>query len=175
MAKKKKKANWFVRHLKASANRTKLSINPAELVRLGATSVAKPIIKQVGKNKTVKRVVKGTQENIGKAVQALGPSGRAQYARKTAIRGKIKDREAIINSKTATRQQKSVAKAQKAALIRKRDKVTIEDVRAKQKADMTKSAKARHQAWLEKRKKKKNQKNQKNQKSGRYPTLLNIK
>ena len=124
--------------------------------------------------KKVGRLAKNLTKTVGKGFKKSKLFIKKREEKQTQNK-KIKEREAIIKSKTATRQQKSVAKAQKAALIRKRDKVTIEDVRAKQKADMTKSAKARHQAWLEKRKKKKNQKNQKNQKSGRYPTLLNIK
>ena len=75
---------------------------------------------------------------------------------------KIQKKEDIIKAKDSTRGEKAKAKSQRSALIRKRDDIKIKDVHAKQKSDMLKRAKKRHEAWkAEREKKRKARKNRK--------------
>ena len=60
---------------------------------------------------------------------------------------KIQKKDKILKSDTATRQEKSVAKVQKAAIKRDRDDVKIADVHAKNKTSMQNRAKKKNEDW----------------------------
>ena len=59
----------------------------------------------------------------------------------------IRGKEKTIKSKDSTRREKAVAQAQKSAIKRKRDGVTIADIHAKNKATIQKRAKDKNADW----------------------------
>ena len=67
---------------------------------------------------------------------------------------KIREKGKTLKSKDSTRQQKSVAKVQQAALKRKRGDVKIADLQAKRKQEMRDRARKRNEAFKKKRAKK---------------------
>ena len=57
---------------------------------------------------------------------------------------RIRDKQRIVDDEKSTRQQKSVAKVQKSALIRKRDDIKIKDIHAKNKTTIQNRAKKKN-------------------------------
>ena len=60
---------------------------------------------------------------------------------------KIREKNKILKSDKSTRQEKSVAKVQKAVIKRDRDGVKLADVQAKNKASMQNRAKKKNEDW----------------------------
>tara|TARA_R100000742_G_C4264812_1_gene82765 strand:+ start:43 stop:330 length:288 start_codon:yes stop_codon:yes gene_type:complete len=69
---------------------------------------------------------------------------------------RIRDKNKILKSDKSTRQAKSVAKVQKAAIKRDRDGVKIADLQAKRKQEMRDRARKRNEAFKKRKKQKKN-------------------
>ena len=107
------------------------------------------------RNKTVKEANKNRGLNRVKQLPGLIKKGFENRGKLNVNRlnygsdenKRIRDKESIIKSDKSTRQEKSVAKVQKSALIRKRDNIKLSDVRAKQEKTMRDAARKRHKQF----------------------------
>ena len=84
-----------------------------------------------------------TRKNVQKTFSSIGK----KYNPLSDDNKKIRKKENIIKSDKSTRQEKSVAKVQKAAIKRNRDNIKIADIHAKNKATIQKRAKDKNADW----------------------------
>jgi len=119
-------------------------------------SYNKALLKEGKKvSKKGKELVKKATDKVSSAAKKVGSTINKQGKKLnygSEANQKIRSKQKVIKSDTATTQEKQVAKTQKSALIRKRDGVKIDDLQKLRRKQMQKRAEERTKAFKEKQK-----------------------